>query len=100
MGDICDSAALARPVAGRRGGSRALGSWVRSRSEFLALAERSAVPILLVYGAETPARSRAEMDALATLPIVRTELLKRGKLSIHEEFPDDVASVIRRFFHI
>jgi pimeloyl-ACP methyl ester carboxylesterase len=68
-----------------------------SRADFLALAARAAVPIFLIYGAETPSRSRAEMDALATVPGVRTERLPRGKLSVHEEFPDDVASFVGPF---
>src|SRR5262249_38500948 len=38
-----------------------------SREAFLDLAQRAAVPILLVYGAETPPRSRAEMAALAAV---------------------------------
>jgi hypothetical protein len=42
-------------------------------------------------------RSRAEMDALAELPNVRMERLPKGKLSIHEEFPASVASIIRPF---
>jgi pimeloyl-ACP methyl ester carboxylesterase len=70
---------------------------VSSRADFLALAARVAVPIFLIYGAETPSRSRAEMDALAALPNVRTERLPRGKLSVHEEFPDDIALFVRSF---
>lgn len=68
-----------------------------SRADFLALAARAAVPIFLIYGAETPSRSRAEMDALAAVPGVRTERLPRGKLSVHEEFPDEVASFVGPF---
>jgi pimeloyl-ACP methyl ester carboxylesterase len=70
---------------------------VSSRADFLALVARAAVPIFLIYGAETPSRSRAEMDALAAVPGVRTERLPRGKLSVHEEFPDDVASFVGPF---
>ncbi len=70
---------------------------VASRDEFLTLAARAAVPLLLVYGSETPARSRAEMEALAALPGVRTERLGQGKLSVHEEFPDDVSRLIGAF---
>jgi hypothetical protein len=47
-----------------------------SRADFLALAARAAVPIFLIYGAETPSRSRAEMDALAAVPGVRTEFIR------------------------
>jgi pimeloyl-ACP methyl ester carboxylesterase len=70
---------------------------VSSRADFLALAGRAAVPILLIYGAETPSRSRAEIDALAAVPGVRAERLRRGKLSVHEEFPDEVASFVGPF---
>jgi pimeloyl-ACP methyl ester carboxylesterase len=68
-----------------------------SREEFLALARRAAAPILLVYGAETPPRSRAEMEALAALPGVRSVRLPRGKLAVHEEFPDATAQAVEAF---
>jgi pimeloyl-ACP methyl ester carboxylesterase len=70
---------------------------VESRDAFLDLARRTNKPTLVVYGDETPPRSRAEMEALAALPNVRLERLPKGKLSVHEEFPDDVASVIKPF---
>jgi pimeloyl-ACP methyl ester carboxylesterase len=71
---------------------------VASRTEFLALAAHAAVPITVVYGAETPARSRAEIEALAALPGIKASLLPRGKLSVHEEFPDEVARAVEPFF--
>src|SRR5262249_21442045 len=49
-----------------------------SREAFLDLAQRAAVPILLVYGAETPPRSRAEMAGLRPVPRVRTGQRARG----------------------
>ncbi len=70
---------------------------VSSRDDFLTLAMRAALPLLLVYGADTPARSRAEMEALAALPGIRTERLPRGKLAVHEEFPDQVGAAIKPF---
>ena len=70
---------------------------VASRTEFLALAVRAATPTLLVYGAETPSRSRAEMEALAALPGIRSARLSRGKLAVHEEFPDDVSAAVTPF---
>jgi pimeloyl-ACP methyl ester carboxylesterase len=70
---------------------------LRSRDEFLDLARRTTAPILLVYGAETPPRSRAEMEALAALPNVRTVQLPRGKLGVHEEFPDAAVEAIAPF---
>jgi pimeloyl-ACP methyl ester carboxylesterase len=68
-----------------------------SRDEFLALARRAAAPILVVYGAETPPKSRAEMEALAALPGIRSIRLPRGKLAVHEEFPDATAEAIDAF---
>jgi pimeloyl-ACP methyl ester carboxylesterase len=72
---------------------------LRSRDEFLELARRTAVPILLVYGAETPPRSCAEMEALAALPNVSRIRLPRGKLAVHEEFPDATVEAIAPFLH-
>jgi pimeloyl-ACP methyl ester carboxylesterase len=68
-----------------------------SREEFLALARRAKLPLLVVYGAQTPLRSRAEMEALTALPGVRASCVPHGKLSVHEEFPDDVYGAIGAF---
>jgi pimeloyl-ACP methyl ester carboxylesterase len=68
-----------------------------TRIEFLDMAQRSPVPVLMVYGARTPSRSRAEMEALASVPSIRTTVLPLGKLSAHEEFPDLVADAIKPF---
>jgi len=68
-----------------------------TRTEFLDVAQRSPVPMLMVYGAQTPSRSRAEMEALASVPSIRTAVLPLGKLSVHEEFPDLVAETIKPF---
>ena len=70
---------------------------VANRADFLALARSAAVPILLIYGAETPSRSRSEMEALAALPGIRTERIAHGKLSVYEEFPDEVAAFVGPF---
>src|SRR6516165_5001988 len=68
-----------------------------SRDAFLDLARRAAVPILLVYGAETPPRSRAEMEALAAVGGIRTARLPQGKLAVHEEFADATINAIGPF---
>lgn len=73
---------------------------VESREDFLALAGSVTVPILMIYGEEAPPKSRAEMEALAALPGIETARLSRGKLALHEEFPDACASVIARFLQI
>jgi pimeloyl-ACP methyl ester carboxylesterase len=70
---------------------------VDSRAAFLDLAKRSDVPILAVYGGQTPPKSLAEMEALAELPNVQVRRLAKGKLAIHEEFPDVVASAVMPF---
>ena len=68
-----------------------------SREAFLDLARRAAAPILVVYGAETPPKSRAEMEALAAVPGIRTARLPQGKLAVHEEFPDATINAIEPF---
>ena len=68
-----------------------------SREPFLDAARRAGAPILLVYGADTPPKSRAEMEALAAVPGVRTARFPRGKLSVHEEFLDATISAIEPF---
>jgi pimeloyl-ACP methyl ester carboxylesterase len=70
---------------------------VDGRAAFLDLARRARVPILVVYGARTPRKSLAEIEALAQLPNVRMERLATGKLSVHEEFPDAVAPAVLEF---
>ena len=37
------------------------------------------------------------MEALTRLPGVETARLAGGKLSVHEEFPDDVVAALRPF---
>lgn len=70
---------------------------VDSREAFLDLAQRAQVPVLMIYGAQTPRRSRLEMQALAQLGSVRAVRLPQGRLSLHEEFPDAVAGVVAPF---
>jgi hypothetical protein len=54
-------------------------------------------PIVVIYGAETRARSKAEMSPLGRLPNVQTRELPRGKLGVQEEFPKLVAEAIKAF---
>ena len=67
------------------------------RAAFLAAAGRVRDPVLLLYGAATPRKSRAEMEALAALPNVETHVLPRGKLAVQEEDPDAVAAAVEKF---
>jgi hypothetical protein len=48
-------------------------------------------------GAIPPPKSRAEMEALGSLPNVRVNQLTTGKLAIHEELADAVAGVTIAF---
>jgi pimeloyl-ACP methyl ester carboxylesterase len=68
-----------------------------SREVFLAAARRIVDPTLVIYGAHTPRRSRAEMEALAALPAIASTVLPDGKLAVHEEFPALVADALRPF---
>jgi pimeloyl-ACP methyl ester carboxylesterase len=68
-----------------------------SRAAFLDLGRRATAPILVVYGDETPPKSRAEMETLAAVPGIRTARLPRGKLAVHEEFPDATFDAIAPF---
>jgi hypothetical protein len=51
------------------------------------------------HGVQTPVRSRAEMEALIALPGMRSACLSRGKLGLHEEFPEAVAQAIEPFLN-
>lgn len=67
------------------------------REAFLAAARAVQAPVLLIYGEDTPTRSRAEMDALAELPNVEAHVLGRGALGMHEELPGNIAPLIEAF---
>ena len=68
-----------------------------TREAFLSAARQVNDPIMVVYGAETPPRSRAEMEALAGLSNVVTAIVPHAKFAVHEEFPDEVAATIKHF---
>ena len=68
-----------------------------NHSLFIETAKRVKEPILVVYGASTPRRSKAEMETLVALPHVRFVELPHGKLAVHEEFPEAVAEAVRSF---
>jgi len=68
-----------------------------TREDFLAAGGGLADPTLVVYGAKTPPRSRAEMEALAQLPRIASRVLPDGKLAVHEEFPAPVAKAVQEF---
>jgi pimeloyl-ACP methyl ester carboxylesterase len=68
-----------------------------NHSLFIETARRVREPILVIYGAATPRRSKAEMETLASVPHVRSVELPHGKLAVHEEFPDAVAEAVGSF---
>ena len=67
------------------------------RAAFLAAAERIEAPILVLYGRDTPPRSRAEMQALVALPGIDSRQLERGTLGLAEERPAELAPLIEAF---
>ena len=96
-------AAKAR-VARRRGGRFGSGAFVtggldpvRGRDAFLSLANPPPAPTPVLYGADTPAKSLAEIRALAAVPGLESHELPAGALGIHEEMPDEVARPLRPF---
>jgi pimeloyl-ACP methyl ester carboxylesterase len=70
---------------------------ISDRASFIDLAKRVKDPIFVVYGAETPRRSKADMETLASLSHVEAVTLPRGKLAVHEEFPDAVVEKLNDF---
>jgi len=67
------------------------------QTEFLAAVALLKEPALVLYGANTPPKSKAEIESLAALSNATLICLPKGKLSIHEEYPDRVADVVRGF---
>jgi pimeloyl-ACP methyl ester carboxylesterase len=70
---------------------------VRDRESFLALATPPPAPTLVIYGADTPPRSRLEMEDLAALSGIESHCLARGSLGVHEEEADAVVGVALPF---
>jgi pimeloyl-ACP methyl ester carboxylesterase len=67
------------------------------RASFLAAARRVQGPMLMLYGPDTPPKSRAEMESLAAVPGIESRLLVRGTLGLAEEFAGDLAPLIDGF---
>ena len=90
-----------RGVTGAKGARHAAVRFVTGaldpfmdRVGFLAAGGALREPTLVIYGADAPPKSRAEMEMLSALPSIATRVLSRGKLNLHEEFPDEVAAAI------
>ena len=67
------------------------------RAALLAAARGVQGPMLMLYGPDTPPKSRAEMEALATLSGIESRLLGRGTLGMAEELAGDLAPLIDSF---
>ena len=72
---------------------------VSDRTSFIELAKRVEDPMLVLYGIETPRRSKAEVEALLFLPQVQAQELPHGKLAVHEEFSEAVAKKLSAFLY-
>lgn len=90
-----------RGVTGAKGARHAAVRFVTGaldpftdRAGFLAAGGALRELALVIYGADAPPKSRAEMEMLSALPGIATRVLGRGKLNLHEEFPDEVAAAI------
>ncbi|MFC0267645.1 alpha/beta fold hydrolase [Kushneria aurantia] len=88
---------VARTPGARHGSIRFVTGEVdpfETREAFVAALEKSSARALVVITESMPPRSRAEMKALSPLADVDTASLPHGRLSVHEEHPDDVAHAI------
>lgn len=70
---------------------------VQSREAFHDLVRRTGAPVLVIWGPQTPPRSRAEIEVMAALPGVAAARLSEGALGVHEEHADQVAAAVRDF---
>jgi pimeloyl-ACP methyl ester carboxylesterase len=62
---------------------------VNSQADFLGLAQKLSVALMIVIGESTPEKSRAEMDALKALSGVKSVILP-GTLGMHEEYAQKI----------
>lgn len=97
---VAAKATIARRRGGRFGSAAFVSGaldLVRGRDAFLRLADPPPAPTLVLYGANTPPRSLAEIEALARVPGIAARRLDAGALGVHEESPERVAAVLRPF---
>jgi pimeloyl-ACP methyl ester carboxylesterase len=69
---------------------------VHNRADFLTWFQPLPMPVMVVIGEQTPPKSQAEMEVLAALPEVQTQVLP-GSLGLHEENPAGLAEAILPF---
>ncbi|WP_412066350.1 alpha/beta fold hydrolase [Rhizobium sp. SYY.PMSO] len=65
----------------------------RDRGDFLGAASRAGA-ILCFHGRKAPRKTKAEIEALGSLPNVTAIELPDGKLNFYEEFPDEAVAAI------
>jgi pimeloyl-ACP methyl ester carboxylesterase len=71
---------------------------VQKREELLSFAADLTTPLMVVIGESSPPKSRAEMEALATLPGVGSVFLS-GTLGMHEEYPQAITEAVLSFLN-
>lgn len=69
---------------------------VPNRAAFLDYFEQITCPVMVVVAEQAPPASKAEMEAMATLPQVQSTQLP-GTLGLAEEYGQEVAAAIRSF---
>lgn len=69
---------------------------VQHRTDFLDAVQSLSIPVMVVIGAQTPPKSKAEMDVLAHLAGVQVHRLS-GSLGLHEEYATVLAEAIAPF---
>lgn len=92
---------VARTPGARHGSIRFVTGEIdpfQRREEFVDALRGASAQTLLIVTRGMPPRSRAEMRALTTLDRVSTASLSHGRLSVHEEYPDEVADAILEWY--
>jgi pimeloyl-ACP methyl ester carboxylesterase len=65
---------------------------VDNQADFLSLAEKLVVPLMIIIGESTPPKSRASMNALKALSGINSAVLP-GTLGMHEEYAQEIFEV-------
>ncbi|BAY23597.1 hypothetical protein NIES2100_33890 [Calothrix sp. NIES-2100] len=69
---------------------------VHAQSDFLGLVKSLSAPLMIVIAESSPPKSKAEMEAISTLPAVSSVVLP-GSLGLHEEYPAEVLEAVLPF---
>ncbi len=69
---------------------------VQNQADFLAWFQPSPAPVMVIIPEQAPAKSKAEMEALAGLPGVQTTV-RPGSLGMHEEYADQLGEIVWDF---